>query len=65
MWFDYGGSFYVTDEDFNEMIEDVKHGSSIDKAFDYWRITLEDEDYRNALYVEDKIKYELCRRLDA
>lgn len=64
MWFDYGGSFWVNENDFKTMIEDIKRGASIGRAFDYWRITLDDGDYQNVLYVEDKIKEELRRRLN-
>lgn len=64
MWFDYTDSFYVSDEDFNEMIESVKHGLSVDRAFDNWRAALYYDDYERVLCVENKIKNELRKRLN-
>ena len=65
MWFEYNGLFLVEESDFEEMIADIKSGTSINGAFDYWRIGLDDCEYYIAPYVEDKIKNELRRRLDA
>ncbi len=64
MEFDYvvNGSIWVSEDDLNEMAEEVKNGRRIEYVVDEYVAMLDDCDFYNSSAFEDKIIVEVRKR---
>lgn len=62
MYFDYSDSFYVSDDDFEQMLKYMAKGHSAQLALNNWASGLDDPDFFTVGKVEMDIIAELERR---
>ena len=65
MNFDFSESFYVSENDIEEMCNSVKNGWSIQMAINDWASGLDDCDYYSVGYIEEQLADEIKKRLES
>lgn len=53
--FTYTATFYVDEEDFDEMYESIKAGQDVEDVVDAYINGLDDPDYSAARYIRDEL----------
>ena len=64
MDFVYTSTYYVSDEDFEEIVDKVKSGCDVQKAIDSWASKLDEVDYYEAGFIMDDLYQTILEKVE-